>query len=155
MREKTRQKNADEDVRIPSRFAQGNAERSCEKGGLQRLAGGCGPHESGRKPGALEAHGMDGRRILHSKNLFSPGHPSHDCRLVAGLRERGEVQLRAQAVAGVAGARQARDEEDGLHAGGLARCHFEGENTPRTTAPTHMRSESERSAAETGGHSAG
>ncbi len=153
--EEAREEDADEEVRIPGRFAQGKAERSCEECGLQGLAGCGGAHEGGRKPRTLEAHGMHGRRILHSKNLFSSGGSPHDRRLVARASERREVQLRAQAVARVTRARQARDDEDGLHAGGLARCQREGAATPRKTARVHIRSESERSAGETGGTSGG
>src|SRR5271169_4466713 len=94
---------------------------------------------------------MNGRSLRHSRNLLSPGDPSHDDGLVAGFGERQKVQLRPQTVAREARPGKTRDEKDGSHAGGRARCQREGARSACPTARTHIESEEKTSASVTAG----
>ena len=87
---------------------------------------------------------MNGRSVRHSQNLFSPGDPSNDSASRSPPRERQKVQLRPQAVAREARPGKARNEKDGLHAGGRARCQRDGARSARPAARAHIASEAKQ-----------
>jgi hypothetical protein len=51
------------------------------------------------------------------------------------------VQLRPQAIAREARPGKARDEKDGFHAGGRARCQPDGARSARPAAHAHIKNE--------------
>lgn len=155
MSEQAREEEADQEIRIAGGVTKARFEGAFEKGGLERLAGNRRRREPNRKQGATEPHRMDGRRVLHSKNFLFSRDPADQSRLVTRRCERLKMELRTQAVAREARPGESRNEKDGFHAGGRARCQRDGAAAPRKAARIHMRSESERSAKDTRGTSAG
>ena len=155
MSEEAREKEGDQKIRIAGGVTKARSESSFEKGGLERLAGNRRRREPNRKQGATEPHGMDGRRVLHSKNLLFSRDPADESRLVTRRRERLKMELGTQAVAREARSGKARNEKDGLHAGGRARCQRDGARSARPAARAHIESDATRSATDTGGTSGG
>ncbi len=155
MSEQARKEEADQEIRIAGGVTKARSESAFEKGGLERLAGNRRRREPNRKQGATEPHGMDGRRVLHSKNLLFSRDPADQGRLVTRRRERLKMELRPQAVSREARSGKAGHQKDGFHADGRARCQADGARRPRPAARAHIESEERRSARVTAGTSGG
>lgn len=155
MSEQPREEEADQEIRVAGGVTKARSESAFEKGGLERLAGDRRRREPNGKQGATEPHRMDGRRVLHSKNLLFFRNPADQSRLVTRRRERLKMELRTQAVAREARPRESRNEKDGFHADGRARCQREGASNARPAARAHIESDETRSARVTAGISCG
>jgi len=153
MRQEARKQESHDEVRAAG-LPQRGAKVAGKERRLERIARKEGPREREGYARRRKGNRADGRRERHVR-LLPRGDPAHERRLVARLAQCEKVQLRPQAVAREARPGKARNEKDGFHAGGRARCQRDGARSARPAACAHIESEEAASRTLTAGTSGG